>query len=105
MSLSGTSSFHESESRWTVPDTGALQEMLPGYEILGLIGRGGMGAVYRARQRSLDRIVAIKVLPAELADVDGTFAERFKNEARLMARVSHPAIVAVHDHGETSAGQ
>jgi hypothetical protein len=67
-------------------------------EILELIGQGGMGAVYKARQPSLDRLVAVKVLPAE-AGQDPAFAERFNREARALARLSHPNIVAVHDVG------
>ena len=57
-----------------------------------------MGAVYKARQVSLDRLVALKVLPPE-AGRDPAFAERFNREARALARLSHPNIVAVHDVG------
>lgn len=78
----------------------AMQGHLPQFEILDLIGRGGMGAVYRARQRSLDRMVAIKVLRVQ-AGLDPEFAERFAREARTLAGLSHPNIVAVHDFGET----
>jgi serine/threonine protein kinase len=64
-----------------------------------------MGAVYKAMQVSLDRAVAIKVLPGDLVmDEDSQFAERFKNEARTMAKMSHPAIVNVYDFGETQTG-
>jgi len=79
--------------------------MLPSYVIEELIGHGGMGAVYRAQQLSLGRSVAIKVLPPEADQGNDQFAERFKNEARTMARLNHPGIVHVHDFGETSAGQ
>ncbi|HEX5009147.1 MAG TPA: serine/threonine-protein kinase [Planctomycetota bacterium] len=72
----------------------------PQLEILGLVGQGGMGVVYRARQPRLDRVVALKILPPELT-ADGNFAERFLREARAMARLSHPHIVAVHDFGES----
>lgn len=78
--------------------------MLPNYEVLDLLGRGGMGVVYRARQVSLDRIVAIKLLPRELTGDDLGFAARFKHEARTMARLSHPGIVRVIDSGETTTG-
>jgi serine/threonine protein kinase len=66
---------------------------------MSLVGQGGMGAVYRARQRSLDRIVALKILPPE-AGKDATFAERFSREARALARLSHPHIVTIHDFGQ-----
>ena len=59
-----------------------------------------MGAVYRARQLALDRIVAIKLLPLEVS-VDRDFAERFKREARTMAKMNHPNIVSVFDFGTT----
>ncbi|MGL4552996.1 MAG: serine/threonine-protein kinase, partial [Gemmataceae bacterium] len=76
-----------------------LTGLLPGYEVLGLIGQGGMGAVYKARQTKLDRLVAIKVLPPAVAAEPG-FAERFAREARTLARLNHPNIVAVHDFGD-----
>ncbi len=79
--------------------------MLPQYQFESLLGRGGMGAVYKAVQISLDRPVAIKVLPVDLIDdEDSQFAERFKNEARTMARMNHPSIVDVYDFGETQTG-
>ena len=61
-----------------------------------------MGAVYKARQTGLDRLVAVKILPPEVGR-DPAFAERFTREARALARLSHPNIVAVHDFGRTSA--
>jgi hypothetical protein len=72
---------------------------VPGYEILGVLGRGGMGLVYRARQSRLDRLVAVKVLPAEAAK-DPAFAERFTREARALARLNHPHIVTLYDFGQ-----
>lgn len=81
-----------------------LQRGLPQFEILAMAGRGGMGAVYKGRQKSLDRLVAIKVLPADIHHSSADFAERFKREAKAMARLSHPGIVAVHDAGETTHG-
>ena len=83
----------------------ACRDILPNYQVLDLLGRGGMGIVYKARQVSLDRIVAIKLLPREIIRDDVDFKERFKQEARTMARLSHPGIVAVHDFGETEDGQ
>lgn len=81
-----------------------LAPELPSYEILGLLGRGGMGAVYLARQKSLNREVAIKVLPPIVDDGEMRFAERFQSEAQAMARLNHPGIVAVYDAGETPGG-
>jgi serine/threonine protein kinase len=81
----------------------ALGQLLPAYEILSLLGRGGMGAVYYAVEKALDRPVALKLLPAELSAQPG-FAERFTREARAMAKLSHPNIVALHEFGRTSAG-
>src|SRR5262249_16777274 len=71
-------------------------------EILELLGQGGMGAVYKARQLKLDRLVALKVLPAQ-AGHDPAFADRFAREARALARLNHPHIVGVHDFGEAGA--
>jgi serine/threonine protein kinase len=58
-----------------------------------------MGAVFKARQPKLDRLVALKLLPASLAERDAAFAGRFEREGRLLARLHHPNIVAVHDSG------
>ncbi len=63
-----------------------------------------MGAVYQGWQKSLRRLVAIKILPPGLQDNGGNFAERFQREAHAMARFSHPGIVGVHDAGETASG-
>jgi serine/threonine protein kinase len=91
--------------RWEPPEPQELQEMLPQYEVQMLIGRGGMGAVYKGTQLSLERSVAIKLLPPAIERQDVAFAERFKNEARLMGRMNHPAIVSVYDFGRTTDGQ
>jgi tRNA A-37 threonylcarbamoyl transferase component Bud32 len=80
------------------PRVAELAALLPQLEILELIGQGGMGAVYKARQPTLDRLVAVKVLPPG-AGRDPAFAERFNREARALARLSHPNIVAVHEIG------
>lgn len=79
--------------------------MLPQFQVECLVGRGGMGAVYKGIQTSLERPVAIKLLPPAIEQQDGAFAERFKNEARLMGRLNHPAIVGVYDFGRTMDGQ
>ncbi len=70
-----------------------------GYEILEEIGRGGMAVVYRARQVSMDRVVAIKVLPRQFVH-DLTFRARFEREVSIVAKLEHRAIVPVHDYGE-----
>lgn len=87
-----------------LPDMAALQTHLPRIEILEFLGRGGMGVVYKARQKQLDRIVALKVLAPEFAQ-DPAFSERFSREAKALAKLSHPHIVAVHDFGVTESGQ
>jgi len=68
------------------------------YEILGQIGAGGMGEVYRARDRKLDRDVAVKVLPESVA-ADPDALARFEREAKAVAALSHPNILAIHDFG------
>lgn len=88
---------------WQPPTSAHLAEMLPAYQVQGLIGRGGMGAVYRGVQLSLNRPVAIKLLPAELAS-SAEFVARFQREAQTLARLQHPGIVAVHDFGRTAEG-
>lgn len=91
---------------WTPPTVEELQQFLPQYDIESILGRGGMGAVYRGRQATLQRTVAIKVLPETLIAEDDEFqyAERFKLEARSMANLDHPAIISVYDFGQTSGG-
>ncbi len=71
-----------------------------GYRIDGLLGKGGMGVVYRAWEESLDRPVALKVISPGLAS-DAEFRVRFEREARMAARLEHPAIVAIHATGAT----
>ena len=69
------------------------------YEILALIGAGGMGEVYKARDTRLDRTVAIKTLSPQLA-ADAQFRERFDREARVISQLDHPNICALYDVGE-----
>jgi hypothetical protein len=72
---------------------------LAGYRLDALIGRGGMGVVYRARDLALDRDVALKLLAPHLAD-DVSFRERFLTESRVAASLEHPNVVPIHDAGE-----
>ncbi|MGE0453673.1 MAG: protein kinase [Vicinamibacteria bacterium] len=69
------------------------------YEVQGVVGKGGMGMVYRAHDRMLDEVVAIKVLRGELAATPA-MAERFRSEIKLARRVSHPNVCRIHDYGE-----
>jgi hypothetical protein len=103
--MSTASSASKPSGQWQPPTLEDMQAVLPQYQFECLLGRGGMGAVYKAVQVSLDRPVAIKVLPGDLIDdTDAQFAERFKNEARTMAKLSHPSIVDVYQFGETQTG-
>ena len=80
------------------PPVEKLGPLFPQLEILELIGKGGMGAVYKARQRELDRIVALKILPPDVGQ-DAAFADRFTREARALAKLNHPGIVTIYDFG------
>ena len=81
------------------PTPAELAPHFPQLEILELIGQGGMGIVYKARQPHLDRFVALKILTPEIGR-DPTFAERFAREAKALARLNHPNIVGVFDFGQ-----
>lgn len=76
-----------------------LGTVVDGYEITSLIGHGGMATVYKARQISMDRIVAMKILPRQYID-DDTYIQRFDREVSIVSRLEHRAIVPVYDHGE-----
>src|SRR5258708_10412709 len=85
------------------PQVADLAALFPQLEIVELIGKGGMGAVYKARQPKLNRFVALKILAPERS-ADPKFAERFLREAQALARLSHPNIVTVHDFRQSSTG-
>ncbi|MCW5559798.1 MAG: serine/threonine protein kinase, partial [Verrucomicrobiae bacterium] len=87
-------------SRGHPPSLAEVAAAFPGLEILSLIGSGGMGFVYHARERLTSRDVALKLLPRQLA-ADPAFVERFNREARALARLDHPSIVRVFDHGQS----
>jgi serine/threonine protein kinase len=89
---------------WEPPAPEELQAQFDGYLIEAFLARGGMGAVYRGIQTSLERPVAIKILPPSLGEHDHSFLLRFKQEARAMAQLNHPGIVKVYDFGEMSDG-
>ena len=96
----GATSPPANKSRTAIP-IGDLAAVFPQLEILELIGEGGMGAVYRARQRKLERLVALKILSRELSS-DPAFAQRFLREAQALARLQHPNIVSLYDFGEAA---
>jgi serine/threonine protein kinase len=83
------------------PEPADLAPLFPGYEIQGLIATGGMGAVYCAVQKSLDRTVALKILPMEFSK-DAAFCKGFETEAKAMARLNHPNLIGVYDFGEVN---
>jgi len=87
-------------SRFVPPTVEELVPQFPQLEILEFVGQGGMGAVYRARQKPLDRVVALKILPPGVGQ-DASFAERFVREAKALARLNHPGIVTLYEFGQT----
>jgi len=100
----GAMSSQPSPGEWVPPTPEELQCEFAQYEIRSILGRGGMGAVYKGWQKTLDRFVAIKILPPGLDDSISDFTERFKREAKAMAHLQHPGIVAVYDAGKTPGG-
>ena len=89
-----------SKSNFVPPVPEVLAPHFPQLEVLELLGKGGMGAVYKARQAALNRFVALKILPPDSAS-DPAFAERFAREAQAMARLSHSNIVTIHEFGQS----
>jgi serine/threonine protein kinase len=87
-------------SRFPTPYLETLAHQFPQLDSFEHLGQGGMGVVYKARQRQLDRIVAVKLLPPSVGE-DPAFAERFTREAQALARLNHPNIVQVYDFGRT----
>jgi serine/threonine protein kinase len=94
------SQFNTADPAFVPPAIEELAPLFPTLEILELIGRGGMGAVYKARQTELDRVVALKILPSAIAH-DPAFSKRFTREARALAKLNHPGIVALYEFGRT----
>ena len=81
------------------PPPSELAGLFPQLEIVELLGQGGMGAVYKARQKHLDRIVALKILPPGIG-ADPAFAQRFTREAKALARLNHPGVVTLYESGQ-----
>lgn len=88
---------HAMSEGFRTPSISEMARLFPELEIIQFVGRGGMGAVYKVRQKNLDRVVALKVFLHR--DDDPEFAARFQREARALARLNHPNIVTVHDFG------
>ncbi len=86
-------------SSFNPPPVEELAPLFPQFEILGLIGQGGMGAVYKVRQKDLDRIVALKILPPAIGQ-SPAFSSRFAREAKALAKLNHPGIVTIHEFGQ-----
>src|SRR6476660_7322720 len=78
-----------------------LAPHFPQLEIFECLGRGGMGVVYKARQKAVNRLVALKLLAPERV-LDPKFAERFAREAQALAQLNHPNVVTIHDFGQAS---
>lgn len=87
------------QNRPALPEIQEIASLFPDLEIMEILGRGGMGVVYKARQKKLDRFVALKILPAPTAKQTG-FAVRFSREARALAKLNHPGIVTIYDQGQ-----
>jgi serine/threonine protein kinase len=87
--------------RAAAPALESVAAAFPNLEVLELIGQGGMGCVFKARQPQLNRFVALKILPEAHAR-DAAFAERFTKEAQALAALSHPNIVTIHDFGQSN---
>jgi len=96
--ISSRPTIRSEDSRRRPPEPAEIAPLFPHLEILDIVGWGGMGIVYKARQKSLDRLVALKLLPPD-DDRSPTFAERFAREAKALARLQHSNIVTVHDFG------
>jgi serine/threonine protein kinase len=94
--------FESPGRRFIAPPPYEIAPEFPDLEILGLLGQGGMGAVYRVRHAKLGRDLALKIVPKD-AGADAAFPERFLREAKALSSLSHPGIVLVTDFGEAGA--
>jgi|GEM_PF-5923335 len=100
--LRGDTALSDADERAAAPPLtpAELAPYFPQLEVLECLGRGGMGVVYKARQKSLNRVVALKLIAPERV-LDTKFAHRFAQEAQALAALSHPNIVTVHEFGES----
>ncbi len=98
MGTEGGNPGASSGQRKPAPSAEEIAKHFPQFEILELLGQGGMGAVYKARQPQLDRIVALKILSPGISD-DPAFAGRFAREAKALAKLNHPGIVTLYEFG------
>lgn len=94
-----TESGQPTDQKSAPPSLEELALAFPHLQIIEMIGQGGMGFVFKARQPKLERFVALKILPQTLA-LDPAFAERFQREARVLAKLNHPNIVTIFDFGQ-----
>jgi len=89
----------DAHTGFTPPTIEEIGGLLPNYEIISFIAQGGMGAVYLANQKSLDRPVAIKILPRHFGE-DADFRASFEAEAKSMAKLNHPNLIGIYDFGQ-----
>ncbi|MBC8011585.1 MAG: protein kinase, partial [Burkholderiales bacterium] len=89
--------------RWVAPPAESLSNSFPGLKVHALCGVGGMGAVYRAEQARLGRMVAVKILPVSITP-DDEARERFEREARILSGMNHPNVLGIHDFGALADG-
>jgi serine/threonine protein kinase len=97
--LGPDSQAESGRNSFVAPSLEEVARLFPQLEILGFIGQGGMGAVYKARQKALDRVVALKILPPGIGN-NGAFADRFTREAKALARLNHPGVVTIYEFGQ-----
>lgn len=92
----------QSNPVYVAPTLAMLIDCFPAVEMIEVLGHGGMGAVYKVRQKRLDRLAALKIVRPDVAS-DPTFTARFDREARTLAKLNHPNIVGVYDFGDVPA--
>lgn len=102
LAMSGTGLERPGVQRKPVPEPHEVEQLVEGVEVVQLLGVGGMGAVYLAKQPKLDRMVAIKILTSDRSG-DPVFQERFLREARTLALLNHPHIVSLYEVGRAGA--